>query len=51
MEWIISGIVAGILIKWWYVKMPYIVAILMGAALGFFAVLSLICMIIVRKIN
>lgn len=51
MDWIISGIVAGILIKWWYVKMPYIVAIVMGAALGFFAVVSLIAMIIVRKIN
>jgi hypothetical protein len=51
MEWIIAGIVSGILIKWWYVKMPYIVAILMGAALGFFAVLSLLVMIIVRKIN
>lgn len=51
MDWIISGIVAGILIKWWYIKMPYIVAIVMGAAMGFFAVLSLLIIIVVKKIN
>lgn len=51
MEWIIAGIVSMILIKWMYVKMPYIVAICLGAALGFFATLSLLFMIIVRKIN
>ena len=51
MEWIIAGIVAGLLIKWSYVRMPYIVAIVIGAALGYFAVLSFIILIIVKKLN
>ena len=51
MEWIISGVIAGILIKWWYVKMPYLAAIVIGAAMGFFAVLSLVIIIVVKKIN
>ena len=49
--WIIAGTISMMLIKWFYVPMPTIVCIVIGGALGFFATLSLIALMFVKKIN
>lgn len=50
--WIIAGIISMILIKLSYVpRLPMIVCIVMGSALGFFATLSYICLMAVKRID